>query len=219
MAKFFLCIPVLAILLASCTTTAAPRRDSMVADIDPIPAGTIEAGYTKMFSSRILQMEVPLTYNPRTDSVYLEFRYQTVNYRQYWDLPSREVFIAAVSRYKEDYDARNLPSGRRSRRAYGSVPAMTEWATIKFTTVSQSYPRIDLGYVFENNSPYFITTQQEAKNVLDSTANNSSIRIILYFTRTMAEDLAALFDRDYLRSLLPGSSSGTILGTPVQPDS
>jgi hypothetical protein len=101
---------------------------------------------------------------------------------------------------------------------------MVEWGTFKFLVNSRSYPKAYLGYVFRDNNPYFMLTLLPAKNVRreDSAGQNNSLRIELYFTRTMAEDVANLFDQEYLLSLLPESvkvqPAAGPRGAPVVPD-
>jgi hypothetical protein len=171
-----------------------------------------------MFSSRLRQTEILLTYHPRTDSVVFQFPYQTVTYRQYWNTINRETLLAAISRYQSDFAAKNLPvmSRSRMRRAYGTLEAVTEWGTFRFMVNAQAHPKVELGYTFEQNSPYFVITQREAKNefVTNDDMQNSSLRVTLFFTRAMLEDLAAALDQSRLLSLLPAtllpSSGGPI---------
>jgi hypothetical protein len=201
-----------AFLAASCETTPV-RSEFMTADIDPIEAGTITAGVKYPFSSRIRPQEVFVAYHPRTDSVVFQFPYQTVTYRQYWDPVNRETLLAAITRYHEDFAAKNLPvQGRaKMRRVYGTVEAVTEWGSSKYMMSSRGYPKVEIGYAFEKNSPYFIITQHESINELatnDDTRAVNSLRITLFFTRAMAEDLAAVLDNSHLRSLLPTPTPG-----------
>jgi hypothetical protein len=179
----------------------------MTADVDPIEAGAIIAGVKPPFSSRLRQVEVQVTYHPRTDTVVFQFPYQTVTYRQYWNTHNRETLLAAISRYQTDFAAKNLPALRRGkmRRTYGALESITEWGTFKFMVASRSYPKVELGYTFNQNSPYFIITQLEAKNELATSDNTrtNSLRLTLYFTRAMAEDLAAALDRSRHLALLP----------------
>jgi hypothetical protein len=93
------------------------------------------------------------------------------------------------------------------RRAYGILESVTEWGTFKIMINSRARPKVELGYAFEQNSPYFVITQREAKNEIassDSSAN-TSLRVSLYFTRALAEELTAALDRSRLLSLLPNS--------------
>jgi hypothetical protein len=190
----------------------------MYADIDPIQIGTVKIGFLSPFGTEIKQSEVPVFFNPRTGYAFLDFFQDLTTYHQYWDGPSRQAFISALERYKTDYDARDLNLSRtKSRRVYGTLNGFIDWGNIKRMLNNRGYPKINLGYTFHKNSPYFTITQQDTKNIKipDGANTGSSPYIVIYFTRSMAEDLAALFDQNYLMSQLPvyaqpvSASSGT----------
>jgi hypothetical protein len=208
------------VLGASCKS-APVRNEYMTADIDPIEAGSISVGIPGAFGGRLRQIEALVTYYPRTDTVVFQFPYQFITYRQHWNTVNREILLAAISRYKSDFAAKNLPSLSRSRmrRAYGVLDSVTEWGTFKIMLNARSRPRVELGYAFEQDSPYFVITQREAKNEIAANDNsaNTSLRISLYFTRAMADDLAAALDRNRLLSLLP-NSGGVLPPGEVTPD-
>jgi hypothetical protein len=214
-------IPLVFFVLVSCAT--APK-EAGVADMDPVDAGITDGGIMAYFPTRIRQIPLTLNFDPRSDMVYIQFRYQTVIYRQYWDPANRARFIAAVERYHADYEARNLPERKRrkSRRAYDTLKALTQWGTFQFTMNARSQPRIYLGYAFHDNNPYFLVTQMPAKSeiILDDTMDRSSLQIELYFTRAMATALAQLFDQGHLNSLIPDYAKDRALqpGASIPPD-
>jgi hypothetical protein len=178
----------------------------MTADTDPIEMGTVTAGASGMFSSQIRPMEILLVYYPRTDTVTFQFPYRLVTYRQYWDTAAREALLEAIARYQDGFDTRNLPvmSRSRMRRAYGSLEFLIEWGSFKAMLGSRGRPKVELGYVFYKDSPYFIITQRETRNVLSASDDHlTSQRLDIYFTRKMAEDLAAAIDQKRLLSVLP----------------
>jgi hypothetical protein len=196
----------------------------MVADLDPVEAGTVTLGIPTMLLGKIRLVTVPVTFNPRTNTVFLEFPYQGVTYRQHWDTPHRAALLTALSRYQNDFDARNLPSQSRPRmrKAYGAFVSTTEWGQFKFMIRSRAYPNVELGYVFHQNSPYFLITQWSSKNVnnqIDRSESNS-LRLNLYLTRAMTEELANALNQEKLLSYLPSPSdfvpppSGTVDITP-----
>jgi hypothetical protein len=203
--RWFFSLFFITVLCASCLTRPSPAGD-MAADRDPLPAGELSLGVPVLFPSRIEQIQARLVYEPRFNRVYLEFPYQTVTYRQYWDQAAREKLVAAVEQYHLDFEAQNLPLRNRSksRRAYGSFRTMTEWGTFSFMINSRGYPQIDLGYTFHKESPYFLVTQLEAKDVRveGREIEHNSLRITLYFTRTLAAALAQQLREENLRSLL-----------------
>jgi hypothetical protein len=200
----------LVILTASCKSTPV-RNEYMTADIDPIEVGTINAGVPEMFTGRIRQVEILLIYYPRIDTVVFQFPYQYVTYREHWNTVNREALLAAISRYQSDFAARNLPAMGRSRmrRAYGTLNSVTEWGLLKSMLNARGRPKVELGYAFEQNSPYFVITQRQTKNELSKSSNATatSLMISLHFTRSMLEDLAAAIEQKRLLSVLPATGS------------
>ncbi|MDR1030548.1 MAG: hypothetical protein LBL76_06710, partial [Treponema sp.] len=98
-----------------------PQKSALIADVDPILLGLVGIAFDPLFSSTLDTKDVSVSFNPRDNTVSLEFRYQTVIYRQYWDQAGRDQFIAAVQRYHTDFEARNLSTkASKSRTAYGT---------------------------------------------------------------------------------------------------
>jgi hypothetical protein len=190
-------------LFASCATTNS-KNPNMVADADPIPLGKITVEFEKFFSSALGEKEVSLVFDPRTDTVYLQFSYETVTYRQFWDKANREKFIASLEQYQKDFEAKNLiTKSSKSRRAYGVIKGKTEWGQLSFSVNYRSYPQMELGYLFNGNNPYFTVLQREAKDAaIGGDTSPTSLRIITYYTRAQAVALAALFNQAYLLACL-----------------
>ncbi|MDR1031492.1 MAG: hypothetical protein LBL76_11555, partial [Treponema sp.] len=130
----------------------------------------------------------------------------------YWDQAGRDQFIAAVQRYHTDFEARNLSTkASKSRTAYGTTQARVEWGQFAFSVNARSYPRMDLGYRFKGNSPYFTVVQREAPDTLMPSGDGSrmSLQITTYFTRSAADKVAALFNQAYLLSILEATLEDT----------
>jgi hypothetical protein len=146
-------------------------------------------------------------YLPSPDRAYLEFPYETLTCRQYWDLPARELFRTAVEAYGMDLD-RGGPARQtaaRERRAYGRFTTRTEWGVFPFMVNYAARPQVDLGYTFIGETPYFTLTQYGAESQGTTPENRAaSPRISLYFTREWAEALALRFTAEALASLPAG---------------
>ncbi|MDR0375141.1 MAG: hypothetical protein LBH85_05395, partial [Treponema sp.] len=157
-------------LFTSCESSPPRQNPNMIADIDPIEIGAVTVQFDKFLSSSIETKEAKVFFDPRVNAVYLMFKYQTLNYLQYWDKPNRAAFIAAFERYKSDYDAKALlTKDSKSRGIYGNLQGMTVWSALvsSFSERSTAYPKIYIGYSFKKNSseqiaPYFSTLQLEA---------------------------------------------------------
>jgi hypothetical protein len=206
-AGFVLCF----VTLFSCVSVDPARKyPHMVADRDPLPVGTIEAEFDQFFSSKLSRNEVDVLFYPRENAVVLEFRYQTIRYRQFWDLQARELFARALDQYKADYEDRNLGNRfSKSRSAYGRITAKTEWETFRFSGLHFGYPSFQLGYRFAGKSPYFTVTQQAARDESEAAGDHmpDSLQILMYYTRSQADELVKIFDQSYLMSLL-GPTTG-----------
>jgi hypothetical protein len=177
----------------------------MVANADPVSAGSVEIVFEKLFSSKLNKVEVEVIFHPRLNSVALDFRYEMIRYRQFWDLTGRLQFAAALERYKEDYEARKLGTQfRRTKAAYGKTRGRLEWETFKFSKTYIAQPVIELGYRFKENSPFFTIHMRSAKEEAppgDSSTMESRL-INMYYTRAQADELVKLFDQEYLMGLL-----------------
>jgi hypothetical protein len=193
-----------------------------VANLDPIPAGSVEAEFPRMFSSAVEKRTINVVFCPRDNTVYLEFKYQTVTYRQYWSPANRAAFMGALEKYKGDYEARSLVDRPyRTRRLYGTLRGMAQWgyplnlSILVLRLNSMGYPNYEVGYVFKEDSsrresPYFTVFQRETKDLLMSNdiVEGKSSNIFIYYTRAQAEDLANIFKQDYLMSLIRSPQAG-----------
>lgn len=213
-----LCFAALALVLAACNSTPKMSIDG-VADMDPLPAGSFEAEFPRFFSSAVEKKKINAVFRPRDNMVYLEFKYQTVTYRQYWNQENRARFREALEKYKADYGARNLinrPS--RTRRIYGTLKGMAQWgypvniSILVLNLNSMGYPNYEMGYVFKEDSsrqesPYFTVFQRECQDVYmaGKEVEGKSSNIFVYYTRAQAEDIAGVFDQRYLLSLVQRS--------------
>jgi hypothetical protein len=200
----FVCLTALSLLACS-----GPKPNpSMLADRDPIAIGVIEMEFEKFLSSSLEKKEVQVFFAPRSDSVYLQFKYQTITYLQYWNRQNRAAFIAALAAYRRDYDERNLVLGpSKASRAYGTFKGYIEWGqfNIGLLMSAKAEPRMEFGYRFNGESPYFTVLQRSSPDISGSGSDSrESLNIRTYYTRAQAGELAEHFDQDFLLSLLGG---------------
>jgi len=206
----------------SCATVDPVRRfPGMVADMDPIPVGTVYGVFDRIIGRGLNTVSMEAVFHPRLNAVALEFRHEFVTFRQFWDETARRHFAMALDRYNEDFDARNLTNRyRRTRNAYGSVTGRLEWQTARFTTVHVAYPVIEIGYRFRDNAPFFATLMRPSRSEPSQETGATPVesrQIHMYFTRAQAADLVRIFDQAYLMGLLAmhGTQRHNI---PVVPD-
>jgi hypothetical protein len=195
------------LLFVSCGAVDPARRyPNMVADMNPVSVGTIEAEFDRMFSSKLRKSAINVIFYPRENTVALEFKYEFVTYRQFWDPAGRLQFAGALEQYKADYAAHNLiDKYGKTRAAYGKTKGKVEWETFKFTTTYRSFPVLETGYRFRMKAPYFSVLQHSAPDESGMGGDRGkleSLQINLYFTRAQAEELVRIFDQEHLLSFV-----------------
>jgi len=191
------------ILFLSCQSVDLTKKyPNMIADMDPLSAGSVEAQLDRFLSSKVNKVGIEAVFHPRLNAVSLEFKYEFLKYRQFWDKPARKQFAASLELYKRDFEDKKLVNNsRKTRDVYGKAKGRVEWEAFKFT----KNPTIELGYRFKENTPFFTTLMRSAKEVMsdgDSSSPMDSQQISMYFTRAQADELVKLFDQTYLIELL-----------------
>jgi hypothetical protein len=204
---FFPLLVILCLTGVSCASSKASsfgENDDFLADDSrsgSIPLGSVDVGITKAFSSAVSKESAAAVYDSAGDIVTLEFQSAGgVRNRQYWTANARETFIKALAQYEASYETRDLPRGFLSsgkRNIYGKAEILIHWWSLSFSNHARGQSRLDFGYLFKDRNPYFTVTQNAAKDVYVNSKNNSA-QVTLYFTRAMAQELAALFAEENL---------------------
>jgi len=153
---------------------------------------------TLMGMGSLKKQNVSVIYFPKEDAVCLKYKYEFYTYNQFWDKRGRIGFINALQMYNEDYEARNLQrKSNKTQQKYGTVRGYLVWQQLSFTVQASANMNIDLGYIFNDKSPYFSVYQRAAeyidKNARDN--NRTSPSITMYFTRAQAAELAEIFEQ------------------------
>jgi hypothetical protein len=183
----------------------------MVANVDPFSVGVVEAQFDRFFSTKVNKAEIEAVFHPRLNAVSLEFKYELMKYRQFWDETARRQFAASLELYKRDYEDRKLINKYRTTKSvYGKIKSRLEWEAFKYTKTRISNPTIEIGYRFKESTPFFTTLMRSAKEVMDegdsSSAMNSQ-QVNMYFTRAQADEMVKLFDQTYLVELIETKNS------------
>jgi len=194
---------VMAVFVFSCGSVKPAVNPFMIADRDPFSLDSVNIWLDRTFSSKLKETEVEVVFAPRKNEVILEFRHDLLTYRQIWNEAARQRFIEALNLYNKEFDNKQLVNDyRKSRAVYGKDNLRFEWETFKFSATYKSSPVIELGYRFKGNAVYFTVLQRSAKEETSTSGrNNDSPQYSTYFTRAQAEDLAKLFDQNYLLEL------------------
>jgi hypothetical protein len=203
------CVAVL--LCFSCgSLDSAPKYPNMVADMDPFSVGSVAAYFDRLFASQLKEADIEVAFDPRKNEVTLGFRHELINYRQYWNLAARQHFSEALNRYKEDFENRNLNlKFNKSKSVYGKSKSRIEWETFRFSATYRSSPVIEFGYRLKDEYAYFSISQLSAKE--ESEAMKSiyleSPQFTMHFSLSQGDDLAKLFDQNFLMGLVGESGS------------
>ena len=193
----------------------------MVANVDPFSLGTVQAYFDQTFSSAPKVADVEVIFYPRLNAAALQFKYEFVTYRQFWNEANRRQFIGAFERYKTDFAEKNLINrARKTRAIYGKVNGQLEWESFRIARTRTSYPSIEVGYRFkrkprtdakmENQESPFFSTLMRAAQETETTGDDptKSQQISMYFTLAQAEELVALFDQAHILALIQEFQTG-----------
>ena len=175
-----------------------------------VPAGQIEVQVNNPFPQPgIRRINVEVIYFPVEDAVALQYRTNMITYHQFWHRRGRELFVRAVERYNQDFTSQSLRSGRnqRTKTQYGVAEGcFLTWQSFGIAALANGNMDIELGYYFRENAPFFAVTQMPAhfeSPTLNPQNDDVSPEVPIFFTRAQAEELAAMFNHDFLRSLAP----------------
>jgi len=205
-------ILLIALALGACVGTRT-RKEVFIVDLNSpqISMGEIEVQMNKTFPlPGIKKSNITMSYFPNEDAVCLRYRDNFMTYHQFWSRSGRAAFVKALEEYKVDYAARNLDirGGIRAKRKYGNADGYLIWQMSSFTTRASGEVKIEFGYTFKENSPYFTVNQCEALYVdpLAERDRYDTPQIPMYFTRAQADELVILFDQEYLQGLIAGGA-------------
>ncbi|MDR0464655.1 MAG: hypothetical protein LBG94_06000 [Treponema sp.] len=170
---------------------------------------------------KLKKLSVPVFYFPQEDAVVLRYRPEFTTYQQCWSGRGRLTYKEALQKYNEDYDARVLDTrNKKSRRQYGIVRGYLIWQQFQYLVRARGNMDVELGYMFKDKAPYFVIIQLSAEYIdaISRENNRDSSVITMYFTRTQAAELAALFDREFLDGLKMPSGKDLDYNTGIDDD-
>ena len=210
------------ILFFSCGSVDLSKKyPYMVANVDPFSVGTAEAQFDRFLSSKVNKNEFEVVFHPRLNAVSLEFKYELIKYRQFWDQAARNQFSSSLELYKRDYeDMKLIDKYSKTRAVYGKTKGRLEWEAFKYTKTRISYPTIEIGYKFKEKTPFFTTLMRSAKEEMtdgDNSTPMDSQQISMYLTRAQADEIVRIFDQARLLELLRERTS-VILTEPAAAD-
>jgi len=204
---------IIALFICSCSSTP-PVGEPFSVDIrsSRLEAGSIEAYLDKLFSSRdVKKTTFTVYYYPAEDVVCLRFKVNFYTCSQFWNRAGRDAFVGAFERYQEEYEQQKLiRDNRKIMNIYGMTQGFFTWRLTTITTEAQGQPLIKLGYQFKGDGVFFTTTQMKSlyQDPLLRSRNQTSPVTKIYYSRSQAENLIALFKQEYLQSLVLQNRTG-----------
>jgi len=210
----YIIILAFALSLTVCTTAKTIKEEPFTVDFDSpkIHVGEVEAQFNNIINiTGIRKNNVDVFYYPLEDAVCLQYRIDFISYYLYIDREGRAAYLSALEQYKEDYDQRklNTKGGKKTRRQYGNVKVYLIWQAFAYTVRARANTIVDYGYdiktISKNRASFFTIYRRETFYADENSKQDRKIASNepMYLTRAQADELAALFDHDFLRGLTP----------------
>jgi len=133
----------------------------------------------KAFGGRKQELATFYIY-PKTDTAGFGSSYMAAYYYLTFDDSSRRMLTDSMNRYLKDFEEKKLDrNDKKSFKAYGKIPAIVRWGTIKSNNPYYNESAIiTLGYKFEDNSPYFSMSMESVYDEGTAATASSSDDII-----------------------------------------
>jgi len=189
------------IIITACNTTKKTIVEDFTVNLNSpqTTVGEIDLQLETLLGlGKLKKQTVTALFFPKEDVICLRYKFEYYTFNQFWNKKARALFISALQKYNEDYNARDLQKGNnKSQIKYGTFRSYLVWQQFSFTVQARANMNVDLGYTFKDKSPYFSVYQREAKYIdKDARDNNrTSPNLTMYFTRAQAAELAAIFEQ------------------------
>lgn len=107
---------------------------------------------------------------------------------------NRNKLRIAYESYLKDFENKKLErKNGKSFKQYGNINVNTNWGPLKSTTPSFGKGKVNMGYEFEKNSPYFCLTMYPIHNdyyeIAGDATTTDSMTVKFYFTKAQMKDL------------------------------
>lgn len=167
--------------------------------------------FVKTFTNKMKVKKGNYIYRGGTDIAGFRGHYDTSAYAVQMAKEARETCIAAIDRYCADFEAKALNRKlkyTKTRQLYGKTEVYVEFGVAMDMMNYKARPIATFGYVFENNSPYFVIHMDKAQNLVlkgKSSADYGNFETIVlnfYFTRKQALALKEFIKNDNVDALM-----------------
>lgn len=150
------------------------------------------------------EVEGTVYFNAELKMAGFQANYYHQIYYLFMDENSRKKIKENVEQYIKDFEEHSLSKKGKTYRQYGEVPVRLEWGSISSMVDAYGNGKLQSGYRFHNDSPYFTLTVWPVKNLEQKKAAGSakSIKIQYFFTKKQAETLVNLLSNENLAEKL-----------------
>ncbi len=160
----------------------------------------VELDTTSCFSKNAVgslkQYAATVTLDPELLEAGFGTRYLAGYYYIFIDAENRALLKKAMEKYFSDFENKNLErKNKKTEKTYGKMKLRLRWGTTKTSTPNNGEGKVNLGYEFVNNSPYFKISIPEIENKYYEVTNavsRGSSRIYLYFTKSQLASLVEM---------------------------
>ncbi len=143
-------------------------------------------------------------YNSSLKMAGFQANYYHQIYYLFIDENARKKLKENVDQYISDFNTHSLLKNGKTYKKYGEEPVRLEWGTIPSMIDAYGNGKIQFGYRFYGDSPYFTLTVWPVKNLEKNKAAGSakSIKIQYFFTKKQVETLVNLLSNENLMEKL-----------------
>lgn len=160
--------------------------------------------YAQNQISKMESGEGTVYYNSSLKMAGFQANYYHQIYYLFINENTRNKLKENVEQYFSEFETHSLLRKEKTYKKYGEEPVRLEWGSISPMIDAYGNGRIQFGYRFFKDSPYFTVTVWPVKNLEKNKAAGSSksIKIQYFFTKKQAENLANLLSNENLMEKL-----------------
>ena len=150
------------------------------------------------------EVEGTVYYNSALKMAGFQANYYHQIYYLFMNENSRKKIKENVEQYIKDFGEHSLSKKGKTYKKYGEESIRLEWGTIPSMVDAYGNGKLQSGYRFYNDSPYFTLTVWPVKNLEKTKAAGSakSVKIQYFFTKQQAEIFANLLSNENLAEKL-----------------
>ncbi len=191
-----------AALVGSCKSTPDPEDPDFLGYYEKQDLGKIIGNTLGQYNNDLKAREFMFTFYPNGNAIEMDFHYEMNFIRLTLLQKDREVMVAAMQKYIEDYQNGLLTKKNNKKRAYfGKTPVLLMWGLMAPAMRANVKLRFEYQLI-EDNKPYFIVANMtepevdEDGDLVADGANSPGLR--LAFTPNQCMEIINLIKQEAL---------------------